>query len=226
MMNPLNSDKSVFEINNRYPVKHKLHDGADILVFDDFLKKPDEYKDILQRFPVFKSDFFYPTASPGWRQIIPYEFFIDMEKLLTNYVGFEPWVDQSFTNIYKSKMPCNCKSWIPHHDSMEHVLNLWLCNGEGGTAFYTWKGLNTYHYSVDTLSDDVLQSIFDRQVDGNFEYEEFYGNDEWYQYHMEPIVYNRAIFYNGNNFHSALVPDGFDDWRYSLVLMGGLDREV
>ena len=43
---------------------------------------------------------------------------------------------------------------------------------------------------------------------------------------MEPIVYNRAIFYNGNNFHSALVPDGFDDWRYSLVLMGGLDREV
>ena len=64
------------------------------------------------------------------------------------------------------------------------------------------------------------------QVDGNFEYEEFYGNDEWYQYHMEPIVYNRAIFYNGNNFHSALVPDGFDDWRYSLVLMGGLDREV
>ena len=80
-MNPLSSDKSVFEINNRYPVKHKLHEGADILVFDDFLKKPDEYKDVLQKFPVYKSDFFYPTASPGWRQIIPYEFFIDMEKL-------------------------------------------------------------------------------------------------------------------------------------------------
>ena len=64
-MNPLSSDKSVFEINNRYPVKHKLHEGADILVFDDFLKKPDEYKDVLQKFPVYKSDFFYPTASPG-----------------------------------------------------------------------------------------------------------------------------------------------------------------
>ena len=52
-MNPLSSDKSVFEINNRYPVKHKLHEGADILVFDDFLKKPDEYKDVLQKFPVY-----------------------------------------------------------------------------------------------------------------------------------------------------------------------------
>ena len=43
-----NPDKSVFEINNRYPVTKKLHDGADILIFDDFLKNPDAYKEILR----------------------------------------------------------------------------------------------------------------------------------------------------------------------------------
>tara|TARA_R100000152_G_C6768043_1_gene193385 strand:+ start:460 stop:1122 length:663 start_codon:yes stop_codon:yes gene_type:complete len=215
-----NPDKSVFEINNRYPVTKKLHDGADILIFDDFLKKPDAYKEILQRFPAFTSDYFEPTASPGWRQLIPYQFFLNIEKLLKNYTGYYPWVEQSFTNIYRSKMPCNCKAWYPHHDSMEYVLNLWLCNGPGGTAFYTWRN----HFSGEDFPPHIRERVFNKQLPGEFEYEEFYGDSEWNQYHLEPIVYNRAIFYNGNNFHSAFVPDDYPDWRYSLMLMGGLDR--
>ncbi|BCU95799.1 MAG: hypothetical protein CM15mV10_1820 [uncultured marine virus] len=62
-----------------------------------------------------------------------------MESLLSNWVGFNPWVEQSFTNIYKDRMRCNCKAWYPHHDSKEYVLNLWLSEGAGGTAFYTWN---------------------------------------------------------------------------------------
>jgi len=55
-----------------------------ILIFDDFLVKPDEYRDLLDRMPAFNSDFFYKTASPGWRQIIPYEFYFHIEALLSN----------------------------------------------------------------------------------------------------------------------------------------------
>ena len=40
-------DHSIFEINNPYPEKKVLNKDCDYLVFDDFLKKPDEYKDCL-----------------------------------------------------------------------------------------------------------------------------------------------------------------------------------
>jgi len=224
-------DHSIFEINNPYPEKKVLNKDCDYLVFDDFLKKPDEYKEVLRQFPVFPSDFFYDTSSPGWRQIIPFEFFTNIENVLGNYTGSDTWVQQSFTNIYRSGMPCNCKSWYPHQDSMNYALNLWLCDGPGGTAFHTWRG----RYHGLGLPEETQGRIFNKQVKGNFEYEEFRGDDEWEMYHLEPVKYNRAIFYNGNNFHSAFIPEGsyqnhsndFWDqshWRYSLVLMGGVDK--
>lgn len=217
-MNILSSDPSIFEINNKYPERLRLNPHADILIFDDFLKKPDEYKKFLSGIPAFRSDFFYPTASPGWRQIVTYEYFQQMEGVLSNYTGNREWVQQSFTNIYKSQMPCNSKSWYPHHDSMDYTLNLWLSEGIGGTAFYTWNG----HYCGETLSETQKDKIFSNQIPGEFLYQDFTGDDEWKQYHLQPVKYNRAIFYNGNDFHSAYVPDGSfqTDWRYSLVLMG------
>ena len=103
------TDKTIFDINNPYPETFKVGE-LEVLIFNDFLKKPDEYKKLLSQIPAFESDYFYPTASPGWRQLIPYEFFLKMESLLSNWVGFNPWVEQSFTNIYKDRMRCNCKA--------------------------------------------------------------------------------------------------------------------
>ena len=150
------TDKTIFDINNPYPEIHKLNEGSEILIFNDFLKKPDDYKNLLSKIPAFESDYFYPTASPGWSQLIPYEFFLTMESLLSNWVGFNPWVEQSFTNIYKDRMRCNCKAWYPHHDSKDSVLNLWLSDGEGGTAFYTWNN----HYQGINLPEHIQDKVF------------------------------------------------------------------
>jgi len=211
------TDKTIFDINNPYPETFKVGE-LEVLIFNDFLKKPDEYKKLLSQIPAFESDYFYPTSSPGWRQLIPYEFFLKMESLLSNWVGFNPWVEQSFTNIYKDRMRCNCKAWYPHHDSKEYVLNLWLSEGAGGTAFYTW---NNHAQGID-LPEHVQEKIFSKQVRGSYEYEEFVGDENWRMYHLEPIQYNRAIFYNGNYFHSAYMPKHsyVNDIRHSLVLMG------
>lgn len=216
------TDKSIFDINNPYPEVHKLNPDSEILIFNDFLKKPDEYKDLLMNIPAFASDYFYPTSSPGWRQLIPYEFYNSMEKLFSNWTGFNPWVEQGFTNLYKDNMPCNCKAWYPHHDNKEYVVNLWLSDGPGGTGFYTWQN----HYQGVYLPPHIQEQVFSKQVKGDFEYEEFTGDECWNLYHMEPLRYNRAIFYNGNNFHSAYLPKGYfkTEWRYSLVLMGGVDE--
>ena len=162
-MEILITDKSVFEINNRYPTKHKLHDGAEILIFDDFLKKPDEYRDILDSMPAFNSDLFYKTASPGWRQIIPYEFYFHIEALLGNFTQYEVWVEQAFTNIYTSRMPCKSKAWLPHYDNKNYALNLWLCDGPGGTAFYTWNGV----YNITHYNDDLKRKIFQHHEQGD-----------------------------------------------------------
>jgi hypothetical protein len=218
-MNIFPPDWSVFDINNPYPERYQLNDHAEILVFDDFLKKPDEYKEIISSIPAFRSDFFYPTASPGWRQLIPVEFTDRIEDVLGNILGYSQWVEQAFTNIYKSNMPCNCKSWYPHYDSMRHTFNLWLSSGPGGTAFYTWNG----HYNGDEFGDELEDLVFANQIEGDFQYQEFLGDSQWEMYHLESIKYNRAILYNGHDFHSAYVPNGsfLNDWRYSLVLMGG-----
>jgi len=218
-MNIFPSDGSVFDINNPYPDRYQLNDHSELLIFEDFLKKPDEYKKVISCIPTFRSDFFYRTASPGWRQLIPEEYYLSIEKLLSNFTEYEVWVEQAFTNVYKSGMPCNCKSWYPHYDSMPHTFNLWLSEGPGGTAFYTWNG----HYSRNEFGDDIERIVFSNQIDGIFEYEEFIGDTQWEMYHLEPIRYNRAIFYNGHDFHSAYVPNQsfLNDWRYSLVLMGG-----
>ena len=77
------TDKTIFDINNPYPETFKVGE-LEVLIFNDFLKKPDEYKKLLKQIPVFESDYFYPTASPGWRQLIPYEFFLKIESLLSN----------------------------------------------------------------------------------------------------------------------------------------------
>ena len=217
-MNFFPSDSSIFEINNRYPDRYQLNDHSEILVFNDFLKKPDEYKKLIECIPAFQSDFFYKTASPGWRQLIPEEYYLSIERLLSNFTQYEVWVQQAFTNIYKSRMPCNCKSWYPHYDSMEHTFNLWLSEGIGGTAFYTWNG----HYNGIAFGNQLEKKVFSNQIEGQFEYEEFTGDSEWKMYHLEPIQYNRAIFYNGRDFHSAYVPNHsfVNDLRYSLVLMG------
>ena len=52
------TDKSIFDINNPYPEIHRLNEDSEILIFNDFLKKPDEYKDLLMQIPAFASDYF------------------------------------------------------------------------------------------------------------------------------------------------------------------------
>jgi hypothetical protein len=165
-MELLISDKSVFEINNRYPQKYKLHEGAEILIFDDFLAKPDEYRDLLDRMPAFNSDFFYKTASPGWRQIIPYEFYFHIEALMSNFTQYEVWVEQAFTNIYRSRMPCKSKCWLPHYDNKEYAFNLWLCDGPGGTGFYNWNGVCNVNHFI----EDVRQKVFQHHEKGEYLY--------------------------------------------------------
>ena len=218
-MEILTLTKSMFNINNRYPVIHKLNDDADIFIFDDFLTEPDEYKDLLDRLPAFNSDFFYKTASPGWRQIIPYEFYFHIEALMSNFTQYETWVEQAFTNIYLSKMSCKSKCWLPHYDDKEYAFNLWLCDGVGGTAFYNWKNIFN---NINQIPDNLKSKILSHST-GEYQYEEFYGDDNWVQYHLEPIKYNRAIFYSGYNFHAAQIPYNsfIHEPRYSLILMGG-----
>lgn len=71
-----------------------------------------------------------------------------------------------------------------------HAAVLYLCEGEGGTAF--WRHKATGAERIRRGDTDLLVSLSRDWDDA----------DKWEQTELAPLKFNRAIFYEGERFHS------------------------
>jgi hypothetical protein len=151
---------------------------------------------------------------------------MDLIPILQSYKSIMSTVDveidpRSFitsTNIFwkGAKIPTSSKGirWWPHSD-YQLVCNLWLCDYEGGTAFYKYKGFPN-------VKDIKAPSIIDKN--NLVPWQNFEGDDDWELYYIIPSQFNTLAIYDGTNFHSAYA-DFNDEYRYSLISFYWPDRK-
>ena len=90
-----------------------------------------------------------------------------------------------------------------------HALVLFLCHGDGGTAF--WRHLDTGAHRIDPGQLELLEAI-----DGDWDQAEC-----WQQRHLATLQFNRGVIYESALFHSrwpfAAFGTGPDDGRLIAV---------
>lgn len=215
----VNELKDVCQINDNIKVEQVVYDNVSFKVIRDFLKYPEEYKNLLQLFPATRDS----TYSPGFRQDIPPW----AAKFITSFImEFMPnWMPQRVScNIYNGNMLMKKKSNMPHSDPFHGIWNLWLNqNCLGGTAF--WSHKNKRH--INELTSEEYNYLFSEPIlsEGYEEWKNFRGNEDWEMTCIAPMEYNCLLFYNGGFFHSPWIEESWylDEYRYSMIGMGDFD---
>lgn len=200
------------EVNNNMEIfEVKVTDHLRYYVIDNFLKTPDKFIQILQKFPAL-SGLFYGAR----QQFTPVELrnlilaYCDIGKAVGLDLNPRTWITSS--NIMWKDMPTKNHDWRPHWD-YDAVAMLWLTNTKGGTGFYNFHGCPAYKM-LDENRMSLLQSEV-RPTDPE-PWKTFDGNDDWQLYHVAETTFNSVIIYNGDFFHSPY-PKFDDGYRYNLV---------
>ena len=212
--------EKICQVNTDSKLEKVIYNNISFNIIRNFLKYPEEYKNLLQLFPATRDS----TYSPGYRQDIPPW----AAKFITNYVReFIPnWLPERVScNIYNGNMLMKQHSNLPHSDPFHAVWNLWLNqNCIGGTAF--WSHREKRH--VDELSKEEYSYLFNHPLSssGYEQWKNFKGNDDWELSCIAPMEYNTMLFYNGGFFHSPWIQENWylDEHRYSMIGMGSFEN--
>lgn len=218
------NESDVFELNKDWdgtivtfgPNKTK------ILIIDNFYKNPDMVRDLAISIP--------PTYKPEILKGLPggrIDAFYNLSHLGETYYKFmtEVFIDSQegksipptnmqiiFNNatfcvnvlIEKDLFPC-----LPHvdlKDSRRYASGIFLntpeeCNG--GTAFYTYKGIQEEAHPFDLDTDHYITD----------------SEGDWDLIYLAEMKYNRMIMYQQNIYHSAYVKPGMFKDFYRLNQM-------
>ena len=152
------------------------------------------------------------VATPGARQnftpmdIVP---ILQGYKAIVETIGMkiDPTSFITSSNIAWEGVETMKGSMYPHYD-YELVCNLWLCEYNGGTAFYKYKGKSSIH--------EIEIPDYRKPKEPTVPWKNFDGDDDWEKYYTIPTKYNSVALYNGKKFHSPYA-DLTEDYRYSLI---------
>jgi hypothetical protein len=212
--------ESVCQINEDAKVEDVIYDTTKFKVIRNFLKHPEEYKNLLLNFPAVRDS----TYSPGWRQDVPPW----AAKFITNFVRENvcDWNPARVScNIYNGNMQMKKNSHLPHSDAWPGIWNIWF-NKEclGGTAFWSYKG----KIHVNELTEEENSYLFDKTTkeSGYEQWKNFRGDEDWELSCIAPMEYNTLLFYNGGFFHSPWILENWyvDEDRYSMIGMGDYEQ--
>ena len=206
--NSLKEEIELFTPSEHLDAKVETFDqDQKLVIVDNFWKYPDKIRKLALSIP--------PTYNPringglaGKRVDVPYYMshlqpvFADImaevfpEYFSDNYVQQCLDVSPFTVNKQTSQLP----PCIPHIDN-EHpgkiAAGIFLNTPEecaGGTAFYRYKGNNSYR---DLIKENVLD---------NYDYYVQDTNKEWTKTHLVEMRYNRFVMYKQNILHTAYVP--------------------
>lgn len=208
--------EEICQINPEAKLEDVVYDDTKFKVIRNFLKYPEEYKNLLMHFPAVRDH----TYSPGFRQDIPPW----AARFITTYIqeNVIKWSPVRVAcNIYNGNMRMRTNANLPHSDNFHGIWNLWFNqNCLGGTAF--WKHKEKRH--VNELTQEEYSHLFDKALSssGNEQWKNFRGDEDWELTCIAPMEYNTLLFYNGGFFHSPWVLENWytEEDRYSMIGMG------
>jgi hypothetical protein len=210
----------VCKINPEAKMEDVVYDGVMFKCIRNFLQNPDEYIELIQKFPATRDH----TYSPGFRQDIPPWAARFITLYIQEFVG--EWKPARVScNIYSGDMLMREHSNLPHSDPFHGVWNLWLTKKcLGGTAFWAYK--DKFH--VNELSEEEYSHLFDKPLSGTGyeKWRNFRGDEDWKMTCIAPMEFNTLLFYNGGFFHSPWIQENWylDEYRYSMVGMGDFEN--
>ena len=196
------------KVNEDIKVK-KIHYGDfSYLCVENFFKTPEKAIELLLKYPALDGGVY----TPGARQnLTP----MDLVPVLKAYevilatVGrkIDPTQFVTSSNIVWKDVKVWKNSWMPHTD-FDLVCNLWLCNYEGGTAIYKYRGfLNVKDIAPKPQEHDKNKLV---------PWQNFEGDDDWELYYIIPSQFNTVAIYDGTNFHGTYANFN-EEYRYSLI---------
>jgi hypothetical protein len=202
-------------VNKNLEIKQIKYGDFSYLSVENFFKNPDNAVRFLQNYPALCGG----VGTPGARQnFTP----MDLVPVLQAYQSImesagekiDPTSFITCSNIAWKGVEVDHGCMYPHAD-FELVVNLWLCDFEGGTSFYKYKGFRT--------ADEVDIPIYIKPKEPLVRWENFDGDDDWELYHTIPTKFNSVAFYNGRNFHAPYA-NFYDTYRYALISFYRADK--
>ena len=196
------------KINEDIKVK-KIHYGDfSYLCVENFFKTPEKAIELLLKYPALDGGVYTPGARQNLTpmDLVP---ILQGYKLIMATVGVEidPTRFITSSNIVWKDVKVWKNSWMPHTD-FDLVCNLWLCNYEGGTAIYKYRGfLNV---------KDITPKPQGYNKNKLVPWQNFEGDNDWELYYIIPSQFNTVAIYDGTNFHGTYANFN-EEYRYSLI---------
>lgn len=203
-------------VNENLEIKKIKVGDFSYLSVENFFKNPDKAINFLQNYPALNGG----VSTPGARQnFTP----MDLVPVLQAYESImktagdeiDPTSFITCSNIAWKDVEVMHGCMYPHAD-YELVANLWLCNFEGGTSFYKYKGVST--------ADEIQIPKYRKPKEPLVPWENFDGDEDWELYHTIPTKFNSVAFYNGRNFHAPYA-NFYDTYRYALISFYRSDKK-
>jgi len=203
------------KVNEDIQVKKLNYGDFSYLSVENFFKTPEKAIELLSKYPALTGGVY----TPGARQnLTP----MDLVPVLKAYEAImatagrkiDPTRFVTSSNIVWKDVIVWENSWMPHTD-FDLVCNLWLCNYEGGTAIYKYKGfLNAKDITPKPQNHDENKLV---------PWQNFEGDEDWELYYVIPSKYNTVAIYDGTNFHGTYANFN-EEYRYSLISFYQPDR--
>jgi len=203
------------KINEDIKVK-KIHYGDfSYLCVENFFKTPEKAIELLLKYPALDGGVYTPGARQNLTpmDLVPV---LKAYKVIMATVGkkIDPTRFITSSNIVWKDVKVWKNSWMPHTD-FDLVCNLWLCNYEGGTAIYKYRGfLNAKDITPKPQRHDENKLV---------PWQNFEGDDDWELYYIIPSQFNTVAIYDGTNFHGTYANFN-EEYRYSLISFYQPDR--
>lgn len=216
----------VSQINPNVEYKKRVIGDFEIIIADDFLLYPNEFKNFLKKFPGFSNSQRKQLSRPGYSQKFHPEMFRNFEYKISDFLNRPIEHSVWASNIMHPRMKTYKPSWVPHYDTkVGYVMNYWMCEGIGktGISFYEFKGQKKMDYIDSEFDKQYHQNIKTHSLNykmnmqwRNFDYK---SDKDWKLYYISKVKFNRVVFYDPYLFHGPYIePDSYlKNYRYSLV---------
>lgn len=220
----------ITEINETSELKLEIHEGRPFIIVDDFLKRPDEFREFLEKYPHWENKIDDTGFSrPGRSALIPLIAGKFIANYLSPYFGLDSFgIHSVYTNCMNGNMKVCERSKLPHTDGIGLnflATNIFLSKTcEGGTGFWSYDNghsENPYISMHHLNSFDQKECIKKTESKILTDWEQYDSIDVWKLDYVLPQKYNRFFVYSGSLFHNPYIkPNTYiDEDRFSFVTM-------
>lgn len=220
----------ITEINPNAQVEVKVEAGRPFLIVQDFLSRPDDFKEFLLKQPHWENKIDSTGFSrPGRSALLPHQCGQFIADYLAPIFGLDRiGLHSVYTNCMNGDMKVTERSKIPHTDGIGHnflATNIFLSETcHGGTGFWSYddgtkpEPCQSMHHMN---SFDKRNSMRKNDSQLLTDWEQYDSIDEWKLDYVLEHKYNSFFVYSGMLFHNPYIPKTsyLDEDRFSFVTM-------